>query len=256
MRHIFQRHPIPVKAWFRHSLVLTFAFPAKLLEPLLPPGLVLDTFEDFGFVAIAMVQTRGLRPIFFPRIFGQNFFLTGYRIFSRYRTRNGQLLRGLRILRSDTDKQLMVWAGNLLTHYHYRHARAILSESENNFSVVIQTPNAEADLDIIAQLAPPPETPPRDSPFRDFHQARLFAGPLPFTFDYERQTHSVILIEGVRQNWKPQPVSVQVRRATFFDRAPFNQTRPILANAFYVRDIPYMWKRGVRESLPKNNEQH
>jgi len=39
---------------------------------------------------------------------------------------------------------------------------------------------------------------PQGSPFRDFHQARVYAGPMPFTFDYERQTHSIVVIEGVR----------------------------------------------------------
>ena len=37
-----KRHPIPVKAHFRHSLVLTYAFPKQLLAGLLPPGLILD----------------------------------------------------------------------------------------------------------------------------------------------------------------------------------------------------------------------
>src|SRR2546427_6813354 len=55
-----KRHTIPVKAHFRHSVVLTYAFPERLLEGLLPPGLVLDTHKGFGFLAIAMVQTEAL----------------------------------------------------------------------------------------------------------------------------------------------------------------------------------------------------
>jgi len=42
--YLLKRHPIPIKAFFRHSLVLTYAFPERLLEPLMPPGLVLDTY--------------------------------------------------------------------------------------------------------------------------------------------------------------------------------------------------------------------
>lgn len=250
MRHLLQRHPIPVKAWFRHSLVLTYALPASVLEPLLPPGLVLDTFAEFGFVAVAMVQTRGLRPAFLPHVFGQDFFLTGYRIFTRFRTGDGRLLRGLRILRSDTDRQRMVWSGNLLTHYHYRLAQAAVSETAETLSVQITTPGAEADVQVIARLGTPMEAPPPGSPFQDLHQARLFAGPLPFTFDYEPETHSVIAIEGVRQNWKPVPVHVEVQKLTFLDRPPFDRVRPVLANSFHVRDIPYAWKRGVRHPLP------
>src|ERR1041385_3231946 len=104
MKHLLQRHPLRVKASFEHSLVLTYAFPATTLEPFLPPGLMLDVFEGFGFLAVAMVQTRELRPAFLPRALGQDFFLTGYRIFARFRTPEGRVLRGLRILRSDANR--------------------------------------------------------------------------------------------------------------------------------------------------------
>lgn len=108
MLHLLKRHPLPVRAHFRYSLVLTYALPRAVLEPLLPPGLELDFYEDFGFVAIALVQTENLRPAFLPAAFGQNFFLSGYRIFTRYTTRAGRHLRGLRILRSDTNRRLIV----------------------------------------------------------------------------------------------------------------------------------------------------
>jgi hypothetical protein len=250
MRYLLQRHPLPVKAWFQHSLVLTYAFPAPLLTPLLPPGLLLDTFEDFGFLAVAMVQTRDLRPAFLPESLGQDFFLTGYRIFARFRSRDGRLLRGLRILRSDTNRRRMIWGGNLLTHYQYRLAQATVSEQGGVLDVSITTPDAAADVEVTAKVNVSLTAPPLGSPFADLHEARLFAGPLPFTFDYERETHSIIAIEGVRENWKPRPVAADVRRLSFLDHAPFNQAKPILANAFYVRDIPYSWKRGVRHRLP------
>ena len=55
-----KRHPIPVKAHFRHSLVLTYVFPKQLLRGLLPSGLMLDTHRGFAFLAIAMVRTETL----------------------------------------------------------------------------------------------------------------------------------------------------------------------------------------------------
>lgn len=250
MWHFLKRHPIPIVAHFRHSLVLTYALPRKCLEPLLSPGLLLDTHGDFGFLAIAMVQTEFLRPNFCPRLLGQNFFLTGYRIFARYRTLAGRALRGLRILRSDTDRKSMALFGNLLTHYNYRVAQVRCEERASQLEIAIQTPKAEADLHIIADLSGA-ATLPEGSPFANFHEARLFAGPLPFTFDYEAQTHSIVMIEGVREKWKPRPVAVQVPKMTFFERPPFHGYKPILANAFHVENISYRWNRGVREPLPK-----
>ncbi|MBM3833014.1 MAG: hypothetical protein FJ403_07035 [Verrucomicrobia bacterium] len=249
MLHFLRRHPIPITAHFRHSLVLTYAFRRAALEPLLPPGLILDAHGDFGFVAIALVQALSLRPSFCPRFLGANFILTGYRIFARYRTAAGRTLRGLRILRSDTNKKTMAQFGNLLTNYHYRLARINLAEAGPCLEANIETPNAEADLNVIANLAVAPVL-PEGSPFASLQQARLFAGPLPFTFDYEPETHSIVMIEGVREHWKPRPVAVCVRKATFFDHPPFGNEKPILANAFYVGNIPYHWGRGVREPLP------
>ena len=58
-----KNHPFAVDAHFESSLVLTFAAPKEQIQPLIPECLQLDTFDDkWAFVAIAMVQTRHLRP--------------------------------------------------------------------------------------------------------------------------------------------------------------------------------------------------
>jgi hypothetical protein len=115
MFYMLKRHPFPVTAFFRQSLVLTYAFPSAVLQPLIPPGLVLDTYGEYGFLAIAMVQTERLRPTFLPSILGRDSFLCGYRIFTRMAGKAGSL-RGLRILRSDTNDWWMARAGNMFTH--------------------------------------------------------------------------------------------------------------------------------------------
>ncbi len=243
--HQLKRHPLPVSAHFDSTLVLAYAVPQELLKPLLSPGVELDTFGEFGFVAVAMVQTRALRPAFLPPMFGQSFFLSGYRIFTRFTTQQGRHLRGLQILRSDTDKALMRIAGNLLTHYNYRLAKVHLESAPQTLRIEVQTPRRAADLKVVAHLD---ETGvlPDGSPFPDIETARKFAGPLPYTFDYERQTGSMILIKGVRKAWEPTPVRVEVERATFFERFD-GQAR--LANAFYLSDVPYRWDAGRVEKL-------
>jgi len=217
---------------------------------------MLDTFHNFGFVAVAMVDTQNLRPTFCPAAMGQDFFLTGYRIFARYRTAAGRTLRGLRILRSDTNRELMVRWGNRLTHYNYRLARVDFQARDERLEINIQTPRAEADLRVVADLGSVPDSPPEGSPFANLREARLYAGPLPYTFDYEKETHSIVMIEGVREDWHPRPVRVEVLENTFFRQAPFNQAQPVLANAFHVANIPYRWRRGVREVLPKHCDEN
>ena len=253
MLHLLKRHPLPVRAFFRHCLVLTYAFPERVLAPLLPPGLTLDSYQGLGFLAIALVQTEKLRPVGVPAALGQDFFLSGYRVFSRFRTAAGRSLRGLRILRSDTDRELMVSAGNLLTHYHYVKCEARTREEGGKLEVRIDT-GGEADLHVIADLAGKPAPLPEGSPFPDLKAARKFAGPLPFTFDYEEETHSIVRIQGVRQRWNPEPVAVEVRQCTFLEREPFASGPPVLANAFHLQDVPYRWERGVTKPVPKGTE--
>jgi hypothetical protein len=247
MLHLLKRHPIPISAFFRHSLVLTYALPPETLEPLLPKGLVLDLFRGHAFLAIALVQTERLRPSFLPAVMGQDFFLSGYRIFTRL-DNAAQSKRGLRILRSDTDHRRMVYAGNLLTHYNYRLCEADLKTTSEELHWTIRTPQAEADIEVVAHVTDGPRSLPDGSPFSNLTEARRFAGPLPYTFDYEEATDSIIGIRAIRQQWEPRPVAVDVRRNTFLEHEPFLGARPILANAFYVHDVPYRWEQGRRLS--------
>ena len=249
MLHLLKRHPFPVVAFFEYSLVLTYALPRTVLEPLLPPGLQLDTFQDFGFLAVAMVQTKGLRPAKAPRWCGQDFFHTGYRIFARCKTASGRNLRGLRILRSDANNSLVVKIGSLLTHYEYHRSRVQVERKNGILEIRAQTRKGEADLRLCAQLRGEPSL-PDGSPFQNFEEASRYAGPLPFTFDYERETNSLIAVKGIRKHWNHRPVTVEVAQNTFLDQEPFRSVKPILANAFYLENVPYRWLRGQREVLP------
>jgi hypothetical protein len=247
--YLLKRHAMPIEAHLAASLVLAYAVPEDVLKPLLPPGLELDTYAGFGFLAIAMVETRSLRPSFLPAACGLNFFLAGYRIFTRYRTPGGRTLRGLRILRSDTNRRSMRVFGNLLTHYGYELSRCRTRRAGGSYEVEIRSPHGDADLQVEADVLNEPASPPPGSPFADLREARKFAGPLPFTFDYEAETHSIIRVEGVRRDWNPRPVSVRVHRNTFLEKESFRSAGAILANAFYLENVPYSWKPGVREPL-------
>jgi hypothetical protein len=119
-----KNHPFAVEAFFESSLVLTFALPKEQLQHLIPECLQLDTFQDkWAFVAVAMVQTNDLRPKGFPKFMGNDFFLIGYRVFVRYTNSAGKNLRGLYILKSETDKKKMELMGNIFTHYNYTSGR-------------------------------------------------------------------------------------------------------------------------------------
>jgi hypothetical protein len=240
--NFLKNHPFAVEAFFDSSTVLTFAIPKEQLQNMIPECLELDTFDDkWAFIAIAMVQTKGLRPKGFPKFFGNDFFLSGYRIFVRYRNNKGKRLRGLYIIKSETNRKKMEFFGNIFTHYNYTTTDITTTFKDNikkiesnksKFQITIEQTDNEVNL-------------PEKSPFKNWKEARRFAGPLPFTFTYNEIDKTVLVIEGVRQNWKPQPIKINSFNFDWLKKLDLQGA--VLANAFEITNIPYYWKKGKIE---------
>jgi len=242
MFSFLKNHPFAVEAFFESSIVLTFAVLKEQLEIYIPECLQLDTFSDkWAFVAVAMVQTKNLRPKGFPRFMGNNFFLIGYRVFVRYQNNAGKNLRGLYILKSETNKKKMEFMGNIFTHYNYATTDIHQKEQINSKEIS----STKSKFTITIDKAEEGISLPENSPFADWREARRFAGPLPFTFTYNATTKEVLIIEGVRQNWTPYPVKVIDCDFEFLNSLRLEN--PILANAFAIKNIPYWWKKGKIE---------
>lgn len=242
MLNSIKDHPISIEAFLDFSLVLTFAFPKKLLIALLPECLDLDIYNDeWGFIAVAIVDTKKLRVKGFFEFLGADFALIGYRIFVKYKTNKGKRLRGLYILRSETDKKFMETIGNMFTHYKYQQTDISISQMYNVFTVNSRKSGLHIqvkDITTVVEL-------PNESPFSNWKEARRFAGPLPFTFSYDKANRKILIVEGVRGNWAPQPVEVIQQHIPFIDELDLKEGR--LANAFIIKQIPYYWKKGIKE---------
>lgn len=242
MKEILKNHPFAVEAFFETSIVTTFAIPKEHIEDFIPGCLDLDTFNNqWAFLAVAMVQTKNLRPKGFPKILGNDFFLIGYRIFVRYTNSKGRKLRGLYILKSETNSKRMEIAGNLFTHYNYTtsdikqtklDSKISISSKKSDFKIVFKDKGSDVSL-------------PKLSPFSDWKEARRFAGPLPFTFTYNKPKKEVLIIEGVRNNWKPEPIEIVDYKFSFIKDLGLKNVR--VANSFIIKNVPYYWKKGKIE---------
>lgn len=243
MFNTLKNHPFAVEAFFESSLVLTFAVPKAQLESLIPECLTLDTYDNkWAFVAVAMVQTKNLRPKGLPKQCGNDFFLVGFRIFVRYTNSTGKRLRGLYIIKSETNRKKMEFMGNLFTHYNYTttditqlnhpNSKEIVSKKSNFRIIFDDTVNQDAQL-------------PEYSPFKNWKDARRFAGPLPFTFTYNEKKKEILIIQGVRKNWKPRPIKVLNYSIKLLNELKLKDC--VLANAFIIENIPYYWKKGKIE---------
>ena len=242
MLNFLKNHPFAVEAHFESSTVLTFAVAKDQLQKFIPDCLELDTFnEKFAFIAIAMVQTKDLRPKGFPKFMGNNFFLIGYRIFVKYTNLAGKRLRGLYIIKSETDKLKMKLLGNVFTHYNY--TTTDISQQKQNLKNEIKS--VKSKFNVIIDTSTNDVLLPINSPFSEWKEARRFAGPLPFTFTYNPQNQKVLIIEGVRQNWIPKPVNIVAFDFEFLETLGIKNA--VLANAFVIENIPYQWKKGKTE---------
>jgi Uncharacterized conserved protein (COG2071) len=243
MLSLLKNHPFAVEAFFESSLVFTFAAPKEEVQRLLPECLQLDTFKDkWAFIAVAMVQTKNLRPKGFPQLLGNDFFLIGYRVFVRFTNKTGKTLRGLYILKSETDTSNMEFWGNIFTHYHYTTTDITQTEADG----IIEIVSSKSGFNISADTTRNENVSlPCGSPFTSWKEARRFAGPLPFTFTYNSATRKMLVIEGVRENWRPLPVVVVDYHFSWINNLKLDDM--VLANAFIIRGIPYYWKKGKIE---------
>ncbi len=237
-----KNHLFGVEAFFDSSLVLTYAVPKDSVTAILPPCLKPDTYNnEWAFVAMALVSTKHLRPKGFPAFMGNSFFLIGYRIFVQYINKEGRRLRGLYILKSETDKNSMGLLGNVFTHYKYTTTDIDFNRTKDSIRVISQKSN----LDVEVHFGSEEISLPVASPFKDWKEARRFAGPLPFTFTYLPQTQDVLIVQGMRESWIPKPVEVIKAKVGFVESMSLKDM--VLANAFVVENIPYYWKKGVVE---------
>lgn len=237
-------HPFAVEAFFNNSTILTFAVAKEELEKYVPKPLRLDLFDDkWAFLTIAMVDTKNLRPKGFFKFLGQDFFLIGYRIFVRYQTSAGKNLRGLYIIKSETNKLSMEFFGNLFTRYAY--TTTDIEQKIEGKTVEIKSKKSKFDLKF-SRLSENEVQLPESSVFPSWKEARRFVGPLPFTFEIVNKNKEVLIIEGVRQNWIASPIQVISANFDVLDSFAFDNIH--LSNAFEIRNVPYSWKKGVFDS--------
>lgn len=241
--NFLKNHPFAVEAFFEYSVVLTYAVEPDKIADLLPKHLALQIHNGNAFIAVAMVKTKTLRPKGFPDFLGNNFFLIGYRLFVEYINTKGKRLRGLYILKSETNKTKMEWLGNFFTHYNY----STTDIEEKSYNGEYKISSTKSGLKINVKHDSTNEALPINSPFLNLAEARRYAGPLPFTFSFNNIKNEMTIIEGVRTNWQPKPLQVLQHECDFINKLHIGEIK--LANAFLITNVPYYWKKGVVEKL-------
>jgi hypothetical protein len=199
-------------------------------------------FKTIGDLWLWLGRNKIFAPKGFPAFLGNDFTLIGYRIFVRYTNEKGKNLRGLYILKSETDKRKMEFLGNIFTNYKYKTID--IQKTTQTNSILFQSKSGRFQIrfmTILIQILGYPS-----SPFADWKEARRFAGPLPFTFSVDDVNREVIIVEGKRSFWQPKPIQIQDFSSDYINQLTKNQFQ--LASGFIVKNIPYEWKAGKIEA--------
>ena len=236
-----RRHLFPVEADLHDILVLTYATSPRLIEPLLAPGMTLETFKGRALLAIALTNAKALRPAGLPRFMGRDCFLGGLRTFVKFRDHSGVTRRGLRILRSYSDSASLCAMSNITTRYNHRHCSVVTGKQGDIYRLNMVDDAGEhllvrAHLDDTGGL-------PSGSIFDNERDARRFAGPMPRTVDYEPESGQLVIVEDKRPHWEPQLVDAEVWRNGLVHAIGLRQTDVQLSAAFFVPCEPYRWER-------------
>ncbi len=253
MLHLLKRKPFQIQSTLRDCLVFSYALEPSYVEPYLAPGLALETLkqkhQQFALISVGFYNFELFRPSIFPEFLGQSLINCDYRLHVRYKHKSGKIIRGTKILRSDTNKHWLSSFGNFFSHAFFNLADMKLVKNPMEIVCKVRSAYNQANLDLKIKLDTFPVPLPKDSEFTEHSQAKYLLEQMLQLIAYERKTHSLILQPVKIPHFKPKPVSLDIHKINFFEQAPFKSAKPRLLSAFYLNDTECLLPSSEREVL-------
>jgi uncharacterized protein len=115
-----------IRQWWGRLLFMHWPVAPKLLRPLVPPMLSVDTFEGQAWVGVVPFAMWGVRPYLTPPFPGLSSFLElNVRTYVHY-----EGVPGILFLSMDIDSPLAAWGARQFFFLPYYHARMSLAQRE------------------------------------------------------------------------------------------------------------------------------
>ncbi|MEQ9406399.1 MAG: DUF2071 domain-containing protein [Fuerstiella sp.] len=141
------------QSW-RHLTFIHWRLPAETLQPLLPDGLTIETFDDSAWLGLVPFSMERVRPWWSPPVPGISWFLeTNVRTYVRHQ--NGQT--GVWFFSLDANHRLAVSVARRFWHLNYVHARLQLSRDDQTWHYSGQRPATPEDAYQITACPEKPE---------------------------------------------------------------------------------------------------
>jgi hypothetical protein len=235
--------PLTMRGHLQRCWLFTWRTPAEAARSLLPAPLELVTHGGFAFWNVVVCELRGVRPAPMPAAIGLGYWHIAYRLHTRVRVAPDETFEGLYFVRSDCDRRLVAFAGNLLTDFRFHCARIAVQASDDSVDGAIRTPGANARFRLRDET---PGSLSPGSPFTSVAEAAAFLKYKPFALTPAGED-SVSIVRVVRRetDWRCRVVSVVESDWEFFNG---HDVTPEVCYA--VEPIEYEWRRAeFREVL-------
>ncbi|MEN8662705.1 MAG: YqjF family protein [Lentimonas sp.] len=123
--------PVVMYQNWEELLFLHWSFEPELIQQVLPPGLLVDTFNERAWVGVVPFFMSGVRPRFLPSIPGvSNFQELNLRTY----VVDEQGRRGVWFYSLDTSDRLPVWIARRFFHLNYVYARMTAVRSDQQIA--------------------------------------------------------------------------------------------------------------------------
>ncbi|HEX5323450.1 MAG TPA: DUF2071 domain-containing protein [Capsulimonadaceae bacterium] len=230
------KNPLTMVGTLDRCWLFTFQTPEEDAWGHLPDPLVPVTHNGYAFWNVVVSHIQSMRPKGAPAALGLSYWHVGYRLYARCETGDGTAIEGLYFARSDCDKKLMTFAGNILTDYHFHTAPISARRDGEGLQIDIASPDAPANATLCLSGR---ATLPPYSAFASLEEAAAFLKYKPFGLSVLPGGEvSVVKIVRDETAWRGRLVQVQSERWAFLaDKS----VRPEIC--YEVSPIAYQWNR-------------
>jgi uncharacterized protein YqjF (DUF2071 family) len=232
-----QHNPFTIRGHLRRCWLFTWRAPVESVRRHMPSVLEPVTHGGFAFWNAVVCEVRDLRPAPLPAWCGLSYWHVGYRIYVRAPLADGREIEGLYFVRSDCDRRIVAWPGNLLTSFRFHVGDVRLEESRPQVTGEIRVPDADAAFELDRQQAPALSA---GSPFASLEEASAALKYPPAGIATAGLDHlNVVRITRDEQAWRSRPIAAPRLDFKFFANEPVT---PELC--FELDPIDYQWNRG------------
>ena len=229
--------------------LLSYAIAAERAVKLLPSGLEPVTHAGSAFLNIVVCRVDRMRPKLVPRILGATYWHVAYRLQVRARLASGDTVEGLYFLRSDVDRRLFGFMGNVFTDFRFFTSRVVVDARSDALALdVDRTTGAPADARLRVDGIAHGELTP-DSCFATLAERDACLKYMPFGLSTTRGGRTLRVAEVRRDEsaWSEAHVRVLGADWAFVRHLDIGELR--LERATRVAPIDYRWEIGRTETL-------